>query len=84
MNGAVKAPKFDWGRMDLQEVLRDLPEAYACERAVMYAQAFAMLAAAASKQQWEVKSGEVARVLSGGNVLRGKLLERWVRRGGVT
>ena len=84
MNGAVKAPKFDWGRMDLQEVLRDLPEAYACERVVMYAQAFAMLVAAASKQQWEVKSGEVARVLSGGNVLRGKLLERWVRRGGVT
>ena len=83
MNGAVKAPKFDWGRMDLQEVLRDLPEAYACERVVMYAQAFAMRAAAASKQQWEVKSGEVARVLSGGNVLRGKLLERWVRRGGV-
>ena len=41
--------------MDLQEVLRDLPEAYACERVVMYAQAFAMLAAAASKQQWEVK-----------------------------
>lgn len=69
--------------MDLQEVLRDLPEAYACERVVMYAQAFAMLAVAASKQQWEVKSGEVARVLSGGNVLRGKLLERWVRRGGV-
>lgn len=83
MNGTVKAPKFDWGRMDLQEVLRDLPEAYACERVVMYAQAFAMLAVAASKQQWEVKSGEVARVLSGGNVLRGKLLERWVRRGGV-
>ncbi|KAK8821905.1 hypothetical protein WA538_000003 [Blastocystis sp. DL] len=75
VNGTVKAPKFDWGRMDLQEVLRDLPEAYACERVVMYAQAFAMLAAAASKQQWEVKSGEVARVLSGGNVLRGKLLE---------
>ena len=65
-------------------MLRDLPEAYACERAVLYAQACAMLAAAASKQQWEVKSGEVARVLSGGNVLRGKLLERWVRRGAVT
>ena len=84
MNGAVKAPKFDWSRVDLQEVLRDLPEAYACERTVLYAQAFAMLAAAASKQQWEVKSGEVARMLSGGNVLRGKLLERWVRRGAVT
>lgn len=84
MNGAVKAPKFDWGRVDLQEVLRDLPEAYACERVVMYAQAFALLAAAASKQQWEVKREEVARVLSGGNVLRGKLLERWARRAAVT
>ena len=79
MNGAVKAPKFDWSRVDLQEVLRDLPEAYACERAVLYAQAFALLAAAAGKQQWEVERSEVARVLSGGNVLRGKLLERWAR-----
>ena len=76
MNGAVKAAKFDWSRVDLQEVLRDLPAAYACERAVLYAQAFPMLAAAASAQQWEVKRSEVARVLSGGNVLRGKLLER--------
>jgi len=30
VNGTVKAPKFDWGRMDLQEVLRDLPDSRLC------------------------------------------------------
>lgn len=70
----MKGPKFDWSKMDLQEVLRDMEVAYACGRMVMYAQAFALLAAASKTHGWEVKCGEVARVLAAGNLLRCPLL----------
>lgn len=76
MNGLVKGPKFDWSRVDLQTVLKDMEDAYACGRIVLYAQAFAMITAASSTYQWEVNCSEVARVLTAGNVLRCKLLEQ--------
>ena len=72
----MKAPKFDWSKMDIQEVLKDMREAYTCARAVLYSQAFSMILHASEKHQCEVNCSEVARVLSGGNVLRCKLLQK--------
>ena len=75
----MKAPKFDWSKMDLQEVLKDMRDAYACARVVLYSQAFAMLFHASQKHQWEIDCSQVARVFSGGNILRSKLLVKYVQ-----
>jgi 6-phosphogluconate dehydrogenase len=72
----VKAPKFDWGKLDLQEVLKDCLVAYNCSRLVMYAQAFSLLRNASMKNAWEMNLAEMARALSGGCVIRCTLLKR--------
>lgn len=72
----LKAPKFDWEHLDLQAVLQDQLHAYACARLVLYAQAFSLLAAAAAQHEWKVDLAAVARVLSGGCVIRCALLKK--------
>lgn len=72
----LKAPKLDWAHLDLQAVLQDQLHAYACARLVLYAQAFSLLAAASAQHEWKVDLAAVARVLSGGCVIRCALLKK--------
>ena len=53
----IAAPKFNWSKVDLQEVSRDLRAAHACARDVLFAQVFAALHGAAA----QAKPGEPRR-----------------------
>ena len=57
-------------------MLQDQLHAYACARLVLYAQAFSLLAAASTQHEWKVDLAAVARVLSGGCVIRCALLKK--------
>lgn len=72
----IAAPKFDWSKVDLQEVSRDLRAAHACARDVLFAQVFAALHGAAQSRGWEAHLAEMAAVLRGGCVLRCDRLEK--------
>lgn len=70
----IRAPKFDWSKVDNQEIIKDQLVAYSTARILLYAQSFAFITSACQQNQWKVNLGEVARILCGGSVIRCKLL----------
>ena len=72
----IRAPKFDWAKVDVQEILKDQLVAYSTARILLYAQSFAFLASASQQNQWNLNLSEVAHTLCGGSIIRCTLLEK--------
>ncbi|CBK22995.2 uncharacterized protein [Blastocystis hominis] len=74
----ISAPKFDWSKVDLQEISRDLHDAHDCARDILCAQVFGALVAIAKTREWELHLPELAGVLRGGCEIRCDRMEKWV------
>ena len=70
----LEGPEFDWNKLDHVAFLEDLRNSYVCSQLSIIAQAFTLLKIASEEYEWNMKLGEIARVIQGMSFCRCGLL----------
>ena len=68
------APKFDWSKIQRDQLVEDLKSALYCSKICSYAQGLNLIHKASDELGWGINLGECARIWLGGCIIQAKFL----------